>query len=156
MARQELPLKGHHPCRVTGGQSLHAVWQLLCTQPCRPFGLSAWIIVFSSVQLFLSQASRHCPLTASMQLGSACSNGAGSELLNAITESSHVMPSVGAEENRHPPGLRWLRLLLPPLRDPCFIQCLALIGSCCKAILGCRLSCQTEVSWHYQVGKGRA
>ena len=37
---------------VTGGQSLHAAWQLLCTEPCRPFGLSAWIVVFSSVQLF--------------------------------------------------------------------------------------------------------
>ena len=42
---------------VTGGQSLHAAWQLLCTEPCRPFGLSAWIVVFSSVQLFLSQVS---------------------------------------------------------------------------------------------------
>ena len=52
-------------CRVTGGQSLHAVWKLLCGQHCRPFGLSAWIVVFSSVQLFLSQVSYTShPLTA--------------------------------------------------------------------------------------------
>ena len=45
-------------CRVTGGQSLHAVWRLLCGETCRPFGLSAWIVVFSSVQLFLSQVGK--------------------------------------------------------------------------------------------------
>ena len=43
--------------RVTGGQSLQAAWHLLCREPCRPFGLSAWIIVFSSAQLILSQVT---------------------------------------------------------------------------------------------------
>ncbi|CAK0779930.1 hypothetical protein CVIRNUC_004892 [Coccomyxa viridis] len=48
---------------VTGGQSLHAAWQLLCQEPCRPFGLSAWIVVFSGVQLILSQCPNFNALT---------------------------------------------------------------------------------------------
>jgi amino acid permease len=40
---------------VTGGQSMHAVYQLTCNQPCAPFGLSAWIVVFAAIQLLLVQ-----------------------------------------------------------------------------------------------------
>lgn len=52
---------------MTGGQSLHAAWQLLCQEPCRPFGLSAWIVVFSGVQLILSQVTLPVGLMSSMQ-----------------------------------------------------------------------------------------
>ena len=40
---------------ITAGKSMHAVWGYLCTEPCRPFGLSAWIVVFAGLQLILSQ-----------------------------------------------------------------------------------------------------
>ena len=49
-------------CRytVTGGRSMHYVWDQLACCPgctgCRPFGLSAWIIVFAAAQLILTQA----------------------------------------------------------------------------------------------------
>ena len=44
---------------VTGGRSMHYVYQQLaccetCTT-CKPFGLSAWIIVFAAAQLLLTQ-----------------------------------------------------------------------------------------------------
>ena len=44
---------------VTGGRSMHYVYQQLaccetCTT-CKPFGLSAWIIVFAAAQLILTQ-----------------------------------------------------------------------------------------------------
>ncbi|KAK9826733.1 hypothetical protein WJX81_002553 [Elliptochloris bilobata] len=52
---------------VTGGRSMHYVWQQLaccdtCTQ-CRPFGLSAWIIVFAAAQLILIQCPNFNSLT---------------------------------------------------------------------------------------------
>ena len=34
---------------------MHAVWGYLCHEPCKPFGLSAWIVVFAGLQLILSQ-----------------------------------------------------------------------------------------------------
>lgn len=40
---------------ITAGKSMHAVWGYLCTEPCRPFGLSAWIVVFAGLQIILSQ-----------------------------------------------------------------------------------------------------
>ena len=40
---------------ITAGKSMHAVWGYLCTEPCRPFGLSAWIVVFAALQIVLSQ-----------------------------------------------------------------------------------------------------
>ena len=44
---------------VTGGRSMHYVYQQLaccetCTT-CKPFGLSAWIVVFAAAQLVLTQ-----------------------------------------------------------------------------------------------------
>ncbi|CAK0783413.1 hypothetical protein CVIRNUC_006612 [Coccomyxa viridis] len=42
---------------ITAGKSMHAVWNFACTEPCRPFGLSAWIVVFAALQILLSQ----CP-----------------------------------------------------------------------------------------------
>jgi hypothetical protein len=43
---------------VTGGSSMLRVWQLYGDNEATPFGLSAWIIVFFGLQLFLSQVSR--------------------------------------------------------------------------------------------------
>lgn len=44
---------------VTGGRSMHYVYQeLACCETCttcKPFGLSAWIIVFAAAQLVLTQ-----------------------------------------------------------------------------------------------------
>ncbi len=40
---------------ITAGKSMHAVWGYLCTEPCKPFGLSAWIVVFAGLQILLSQ-----------------------------------------------------------------------------------------------------
>ncbi|KAK9806840.1 hypothetical protein WJX72_004583 [[Myrmecia] bisecta] len=40
---------------VTGGKSMHAVYQLTCGENCTSFGLSAWIIVFIAIQLILCQ-----------------------------------------------------------------------------------------------------
>ena len=34
---------------------MHAVWAFYCHKPCPAFGLSAWIVVFAGIQLFLSQ-----------------------------------------------------------------------------------------------------
>jgi hypothetical protein len=41
------------------GKSLQAIWQLTCNKPCPSFGLSAWIVVFGGIQLFLSQVKHH-------------------------------------------------------------------------------------------------
>ena len=42
---------------ITAGKSMHAVWNFACTEPCRPFGLSAWIVVFAALQILLSQVN---------------------------------------------------------------------------------------------------
>ena len=42
---------------VTGGSSMLRVWQLYGNNEATPFGLSAWILVFFGLQLFLSQVS---------------------------------------------------------------------------------------------------
>jgi hypothetical protein len=42
---------------VTGGSSMLRVWQLYGNNDATPFGLSAWILVFFGLQLFLSQVS---------------------------------------------------------------------------------------------------
>ena len=42
---------------ITAGKSMHAVWNFACTEPCRPFGLSAWIVVFAALQILLSQVT---------------------------------------------------------------------------------------------------
>lgn len=59
---------------------MHAVWGYLCHEPCKPFGLSAWIVVFAGLQLFLSQvrspvlsmAGRPLSLNAAYVAGIAC------------------------------------------------------------------------------------
>lgn len=42
---------------VTGGSSMLRIWQLYGDNEATPFGLSAWILVFFGLQLFLSQVS---------------------------------------------------------------------------------------------------
>ena len=42
---------------ITAGKSMHAIWNFACTEPCRPFGLSAWIVVFAALQILLSQVN---------------------------------------------------------------------------------------------------
>ena len=42
---------------ITAGKSMHAIWNFACTEPCRPFGLSAWIVVFAALQILLSQVT---------------------------------------------------------------------------------------------------
>ncbi|KAK9831658.1 hypothetical protein WJX74_004645 [Apatococcus lobatus] len=58
---------------VTGGQSLKRFYEIVCTKHifnastgtlgCTAFGLSAWIVVFGAVQLFLAQAPNFNALT---------------------------------------------------------------------------------------------
>ena len=45
---------------VTGGSSMLRVWQLYGDNDATPFGLSAWILVFFGLQLFLSQVTTAC------------------------------------------------------------------------------------------------
>lgn len=40
---------------LTGGTAMKYVYQQTCSQPCRSFGLSAWIVVFAAIQLILAQ-----------------------------------------------------------------------------------------------------
>ena len=44
---------------VTGGSSMLRIWQLYGDNEATPFGLSAWILVFFGLQLFLSQVRYH-------------------------------------------------------------------------------------------------
>jgi amino acid permease len=62
---------------VTGGSSMLRVWQLYGDNEATPFGLSAWILVFFGLQLFLSQVSHDLHRCTRLPGLIACNMAAG-------------------------------------------------------------------------------
>ncbi|KAK9862355.1 hypothetical protein WJX84_004726 [Apatococcus fuscideae] len=60
---------------VNAGQALKAFYDIVCSSPCAPYGLSAWIVTFVGAQLIFMQAPNFHSYRSLIALAAFCSIG---------------------------------------------------------------------------------